>query len=68
MEGCKTVYFQALRDVPRDSYYIATKVCRYSPKKEDMCDFSYERTRRSVDESLERLGLDYIDLVQVRIG
>lgn len=30
-----------------------------------MFDFSYERTLKSVDESLARMGLDYIDLIQV---
>jgi L-galactose dehydrogenase len=31
-----------------------------------MFDFSAERTIRSVDESLQRLGLDYVDIIQVR--
>ena len=30
-----------------------------------MFDFSAERTVQSVDESLRRLGLDYIDVIQV---
>ena len=30
-----------------------------------MFDFSAERTLQSVDESLRRLGLDYIDVIQV---
>lgn len=30
-----------------------------------MFDFSAERVTRSVDESLKRLGVDYVDLIQV---
>ena len=30
-----------------------------------MFDFSAERTLQSVEESLKRLGLDYIDVIQV---
>ncbi|HSM78490.1 MAG TPA: aldo/keto reductase [Bryobacteraceae bacterium] len=52
---------RALRGIPRDRYLLATKVGRY-----DMAefDFSAERVKRSVDESLQRLGLDYVDLIQ----
>lgn len=31
-----------------------------------MFDFSAERTLQSVEESLKRLGLDYIDVIQVQ--
>lgn len=30
-----------------------------------MFDFSAERTLRSVDESLQRMGLDFVDIIQV---
>ena len=30
-----------------------------------MFDFSAERTIQSVEESLERLGLEYVDVIQV---
>ncbi|MFB3904145.1 MAG: aldo/keto reductase [Acidobacteriota bacterium] len=52
---------RALRGIRRDRYSLATKVGRYSL---DYFDFSAERVTRSVDESLSRLGLDYIDLIQ----
>src|SRR5207253_6190639 len=39
----------------------ATKVGRYGV---DQFDFTADRITRSVDESLERLGVDYIDLIQ----
>lgn len=54
----------ALRRVPRQAYYLHTKVGRYDADIVKRFDFSYERTLRSIDESLERLGLDYIDTIQ----
>jgi aryl-alcohol dehydrogenase-like predicted oxidoreductase len=30
-----------------------------------MFDFSYERTLKSIDESLERLGIEYLDVIQI---
>ena len=56
----------ALADVPRQAYYLATKVGRYDLQTAGMFDFSAERVRRSVMESLARLRLDYIDVIQVR--
>ncbi len=58
----ETVLGKALRGIVRDRYYVATKVGRYG---EDEYDFSAARTKASVDESLKRLGLDYVDLIQV---
>ena len=57
----ETVLGKALRGVPRDSYVLATKVGRYG---EDEFDFSAERVTRSVDESLRRIGVDHIDIIQ----
>ena len=51
---------QALRTVPRDSYYLSTKVGRYD---KDVFDFSAPRVTKSVDESLIRLGIDHIDMI-----
>jgi len=50
----------ALRDVPRDSYLLSTKLGRYAGSH---FDFSAKRVRESVDVSLERMGVDYIDMV-----
>jgi aryl-alcohol dehydrogenase-like predicted oxidoreductase len=55
----------ALSKIPRDAYYIFTKVGRYDLDVEGMFDFRAERVERSVNESMERLGLDYLDCVQV---
>lgn len=54
-----------LKDIPRQAYYIATKTCRYERTGPKQFDFSYERTMKSVDESMKRLGVDYIDLYQL---
>jgi L-galactose dehydrogenase len=60
----ETVLGKALREIPREKYLLATKVARYGFKEEDF-DFSAARVTRSVDESLERLGVDHIDFIQV---
>ncbi len=53
----------ALRGVPRTAYVLATKVGRYGPSPADF-DFSAARVERSVDESLTRLGVDEVDVLQ----
>ena len=58
----ETLLGKALRSVPRDSYYLATKVGRYG---DDDFDFSAARVTASVDESLRRLGVDAVDVIQV---
>ncbi|XP_045509674.1 L-galactose dehydrogenase-like isoform X1 [Colias croceus] len=56
---------KALQGVPRDSFYIASKVGRYEKETTKMFDFSAERTEIGVDNTLQLLGLDYVDLIQV---
>jgi L-galactose dehydrogenase len=51
----------ALKGVSRDQYYLATKIGRYGERE---FDFSAERTRASLDQSLRRLGVDYVDVIQ----
>ena len=46
----------------RHNVFLATKCCRYDT---DKFDFSYNRVIESIDESLLRLGTDYVDLYQV---
>ncbi len=50
----------ALRDLPRDSYTLCTKLGRY-----DLAhfDFSAKRVAESVDVSLHRLGTDHLDII-----
>jgi aryl-alcohol dehydrogenase-like predicted oxidoreductase len=57
----ETILGKALKEISRDKYYLATKVGRYDLAS---FDFSADRVTRSVDESLSRLGIDYIDLIQ----
>lgn len=58
-------FLQALKDIPRNAYYIATKVARYETDPKKMFDFSRQKTLESVDHSLKLLGLDYVDIIQV---
>lgn len=59
------IYGKALKDIPREAYYIATKVGRYELEPEKMFDFSAKKTRESVEKSLKLLGLDYVDVIQI---
>jgi len=52
---------KAFKDIRRDRFLIGTKCGRYDI---DKFNFSAERVTRSVDESLERLGLDHLDIIQ----
>lgn len=56
---------ECLKTIPRSSYYIGTKVGRYEADPKLMFDFSAKKTRESVETSLKRLKLDYIDVMQV---
>jgi L-galactose dehydrogenase len=57
----ETVLGKALATIARERFYLATKVGRYG---QDEFDFSASRVTASVDESLRRLQVDYIDLIQ----
>lgn len=61
----ETVLGKALRDIPRDKYYLSTKVGRYGKDGVNIWDYSAKRARESVGESMERLGIDFIDLINV---
>ncbi|XP_062510164.1 uncharacterized protein LOC134186264 [Corticium candelabrum] len=61
----ENVLGKALEGIPREAYYITTKACRYLPDVDKMFDFTAERTLRSIDESLHRMKLDYVDVLQV---
>lgn len=56
---------KALYGVDRSKYYIGTKVGRYERNIPSMFDFSDKKVTKSVEESLHRLNLDYVDLIQV---
>ncbi|MCA0423111.1 MAG: aldo/keto reductase [Proteobacteria bacterium] len=65
---------KALAGVPRSELIIATKLGRYRAEGDlppidggsgDCFDYAYDRTLRAVDESLQRLGVDHLDIVHV---
>ena len=61
----ETVLGKALKDIPRDKYYLSTKVGRYGKDGVNTWDYSARRATESVFESMERLHVDYIDLINV---
>ncbi|KAH0949765.1 hypothetical protein HN011_005013 [Eciton burchellii] len=61
----ETILGKALRGIPRQAYYIATKIGRYELDYENMFDFTIEKTRKSLKKSLELLGVNYVDVIQV---
>jgi L-galactose dehydrogenase len=50
---------KALRGIERSKFVVSTKVGRYGDKE---FDFSAQRVKKSLNESLERLGLDHVEL------
>ena len=69
-----------LRTKPREEFVISTKVGRLlrpdapaepgqvfkdTPRLNPVFDFSYEATMRSLEESLDRLGLDHVDVLLI---
>lgn len=56
----ETVLGQVLKEIPRDKYILSTKLGRYDT---DSFDFSPARVVSSVEESLGRLGLEYVDMM-----
>ena len=61
----ETVLGKALREIPRDKYILSTKVGRYGKDGVNTWDYSGQRATESVYESMERLGIDHIDLINV---
>lgn len=60
-EICLQVLGHGLQGLPRDQIILATKVGRYDKAK---FDFSAKTVTQSVHDSLKRLQVDYIDLIQ----
>ena len=61
----ETVLGKALKEIPRDKYYLSTKVGRYGKDGVNTWDYSAKRAQESVYESMERLNIDHIDLINV---
>ena len=64
----ETVLGKALRGIARDRYFLSTKVGKYTKPGSygnDVLDYSRARIRASLDESAERLGVDYFDIIHI---
>ncbi|MDU1890089.1 MAG: aldo/keto reductase [Dysgonomonas sp.] len=56
---------KALKEIDRNRYYLSTKVGRYGKDGINTWDYSAKKARESVYESMERLHVDYIDLINI---
>ncbi|MBO4564688.1 MAG: aldo/keto reductase [Bacteroidaceae bacterium] len=61
----ETVLGKALKIIPRDKYFLSTKVGRYGKDGVNTWDYSGKRATDSVYESMERLNVDFIDIINV---
>jgi aryl-alcohol dehydrogenase-like predicted oxidoreductase len=61
----ETVLGKALKNIPREKYFLSTKVGRYGKDGKNTWDYSAQRVTDSVYESMERLGIDHIDIINV---
>lgn len=61
----EVVLGKALLEIPRSKYYLSTKVGRYGNNGVKSWDYSGKKARESVYESMERLHVDYVDLINV---
>jgi aryl-alcohol dehydrogenase-like predicted oxidoreductase len=61
----ETVLGKALKGIDRKAYYLSTKVGRYGNDGANHWDYSARKATESVYESLERLHIDSIDIINV---
>lgn len=64
----ETVLGKALRGIQRERYILSTKAGKYTEPGsygKDELNYSSERIRRGLQESMKRLGVDYIDIVHL---
>ena len=61
--GSEAAVGRAIEGVPRDSIFLATKFC--TPTGHLPTGTPVERYKQVIDESLARLGTDYVDLIHV---
>jgi aryl-alcohol dehydrogenase-like predicted oxidoreductase len=61
----ETVLGKALKDIPHEKFILSTKVGRYGEDGHNTWDYSAERVTRSVYESMERLHIDFVDILYV---
>lgn len=59
---------KALRGLPRGRYFLSTKVGKYTNGDcygDDTLDYSRRRIRASLEESSQRLGVEYFDIIHI---
>ena len=64
----ESVLGKALKDIPRSSFYISTKVGKNTALESygsDTFDYSREGIMRSLDASTQRTGIEYFDIVHL---
>jgi aryl-alcohol dehydrogenase-like predicted oxidoreductase len=64
-EKAEIVLGKALKEIDRTKYYLSTKVGRYGKNGVNYWDYSKKKTVESVYESMERLNIDHVDLINV---
>jgi aryl-alcohol dehydrogenase-like predicted oxidoreductase len=61
----ETLLGKALKTIPRTKYYLSTKVGRYGTNGIKSWDYSAARAEQSLEESMQRLNVDFIDILHV---
>lgn len=64
-EKAEIVLGKALKEIDRNRYYLSTKVGRYGKDGVNYWDYSAKKVTESVYESLDRLNVDYVDIINV---
>jgi len=53
----------ALKDIPRDKYFLSTKVGRYWKGPAKIWDYGAKKIVNSVEQSLHNMHVDYVDFI-----
>lgn len=61
----ENVLGKALKEIDRNKYYLSTKVGRYGKDNINYWDYSAKKATESVYESMERLNVETVDLINV---
>ena len=65
-EGLSELFIgQALKGISRDKFFLSTKVGRYTWAVATRFDFTADRVTKSIEESLSRLQLSHVDLLNI---
>lgn len=56
---------KALKNIDRAAYYLSTKVGRYGIAGRNHWDYSARKAKESIYKSMERLNVDFVDLINV---